>query len=99
MNDLVALIVAMLLVFSLFLSLIFLVFGGIKFITSAGDEEKIKKAVGTIRYALVGLVVSLMGYFIVWWLAKLLDAPFDLSFSHILDLMRQLFTRFSQPIE
>jgi hypothetical protein len=98
-NDLVALIVAMLLVFSLFLSLIFLVFGGIKFITSAGDEEKIKKAVGTIRYALVGLVVSLMGYFIVWWLAKLLDAPFDLSFSHILDLMRQLFTRFSQPIE
>lgn len=98
-NDLIALIIALLLVFSLFLSLIFLIIGGLKFITSAGDEEKIKKAVGTIRYSLLGLVVSLMGYFIVWWLAKLLDVPFDLSFGNILDLMRQLFSRFSQPIE
>ncbi len=98
-NELVSFVVALLLVISLFLCLIFLVLGGIKFITSAGDEEKIKKAVGTIRYALLGLIVSLMGYFIVAWLAKLLDAPFDLSFSHIMDLMRQLFTRFSQPTE
>ncbi|HRH92965.1 MAG TPA: hypothetical protein PKV72_00360 [Candidatus Peribacteria bacterium] len=98
-NELVSIVIAMLLIAGLFLCLIYLVWGGIKFITSAGNEENIKKAGATIRYALLGLVVCLLGYFIVWWLAILLDAPFDLSFSHILDLMSQLYQHFSQPLE
>jgi hypothetical protein len=98
-NELVSIVIALLLITGLFLCLIYLVWGGIKYITSAGNEESIKKANATIRYALLGLIVCLMGYFIVWWLAILLDAPFDLSFSHILDLMRQLYQHFNQPLE
>lgn len=98
-NELVSIVIALLLIAGLFLCLMYLVWGGMKYITSAGNEENIKKAGATIRYALLGLVVCLMGYFIVWWLAILLDAPFDLSFSHILDLMRQLYQHFNQPLE
>jgi hypothetical protein len=39
------------------LSILFFFFGGIQFITSGGDEEKSKKAVVTIRYSIIGLLV------------------------------------------
>jgi len=47
------------------LSVIFIFIGGFSFILSGGDEEKIKKAVGTIRYAILGLVVSILAVVIV----------------------------------
>lgn len=48
-----------------FLSVIFIFFGGISFILSGGDEGKIKQAVGTIRYAIIGLVVTMLAVVIV----------------------------------
>lgn len=41
------------------LSLIYIFIGGISFILSAGQEDKIKSAVHTIRYAVIGLVVTI----------------------------------------
>jgi ABC-type Fe3+ transport system permease subunit len=73
------------------LSLVYIIIGGISFILSAGNEEKIRKAVHTVRYAIIGLFVSFLAFFLVSWIAKLLDVPFDLSFSTILDLMSDLF--------
>lgn len=48
-----------------FLSVVFIFFGGISFILSGGDEGKIQQAVSTIRYAIVGLVVTMLSVVIV----------------------------------
>jgi len=52
------------------LSVIFIFVGGISFILSGGQEEKIKQAVGTIRYAIIGLVVTVLAVVIVGTVGK-----------------------------
>ncbi|MCC7432580.1 hypothetical protein IT412_03585 [Candidatus Peregrinibacteria bacterium] len=47
------------------LSVIFIIVGGFSFILSGGSEEKIKQAVGTIRYAIIGLVITILSVVIV----------------------------------
>ncbi len=73
------------------LSLAFIIWGGITFILSAGNEESIKKAMQTIRYSIIGLIVTFLAFFAVAGVSRLLDIPFDLSFTDIIDLMRQIF--------
>lgn len=41
------------------LSVVFIIIGGFSFILSGGAEEKIKQAVGTIRYAIIGLLITI----------------------------------------
>ncbi len=55
-----------------FLSVVFIFFGGISFILSGGQEDKIKQAVSTIRYAIIGLVVTLLAVVIVGFVGKAL---------------------------
>lgn len=47
------------------LSVIFIIVGGFSFILSGGNEEKIKQAVGTIRYAIIGLIITILSVVIV----------------------------------
>ncbi|MDR0591010.1 MAG: pilin [Candidatus Nomurabacteria bacterium] len=47
------------------LSVIMLIYGGIRYTTSAGDSSKITSAKHTIMYAIIGLVVALLAYAIV----------------------------------
>lgn len=89
--DIVATFIALALIVASILCLVFIIVGGISFILSAGNEEKIKKAVHTIRFAIIGLIVTFVAFFAVAWLSKLLDIPFELSFSTIVDLMREIF--------
>ena len=88
--EIVATFVALGLIAASILCLIYIIVGGITFILSAGNEEKIKKAVHTIRFSIIGLFVSFLAFFIVAFLAKLLDIPFDLNFSLIVDLMSEI---------
>ncbi|MCK5017155.1 MAG: hypothetical protein KAS32_08790 [Candidatus Peribacteraceae bacterium] len=90
--EIVSTLVALGLITATILSLIYIIFGGITFILSAGNEEKIKKAVHTIRFAIIGLFVSFIAFFLVRFITNLLDIPFELSFSNIVDLMRDIFT-------
>ena len=53
-----------------FLSVVFIFFGGISFILSGGQEDKIKQAVSTIRYAIIGLVVTMLSVVIVGFIGK-----------------------------
>lgn len=89
--DIVATFLALALIGASILSIIFIIWGGISFILSAGNEDKIRKAVHTIRYAIIGLVVTFVAFFAVSFIANLLDIPFELNFSTIMDLMRELF--------
>jgi hypothetical protein len=53
-------------------ALFFLLWGGIKWITSGGDKEKVDSARGTITYAIIGLVIVILGYVIVSFIRNLL---------------------------
>lgn len=68
----VSTIIKLILVVAALIAFIFLVVGGIKWITSGGDKEQTAKAQGTITAALVGLVIV----FAAWAIIKLLEAFF-----------------------
>ncbi|PIR48830.1 hypothetical protein COU80_04025 [Candidatus Peregrinibacteria bacterium CG10_big_fil_rev_8_21_14_0_10_55_24] len=89
--EIVATFVALALIAATILCLVYIIIGGITFILSAGNEEKIKKAVHTIRFSIIGLFVSFIAFFIVRFMAILLDIPFDLSFTMIIDLVGEIF--------
>lgn len=59
------------------ISAIFIFWGGISFILSGGNDEKIKKAVDTIRYAIIGLVVTIISGVFVTFIGKFFG--FDLE--------------------
>lgn len=46
-------------------AVIFIVKGGVDYITSAGDATKLQKAKNTIIYAVIGLVISVLAFAIV----------------------------------
>lgn len=52
------------------LSVIFIFVGGISFILSGGAEDKIKSAVSTIRYAIIGLIVTILATVIIGTVGK-----------------------------
>lgn len=48
-----------------FLAVAAFLFGGIMYLLSAGDEKRIASAKGTIMYAIIGLIVALLGYVVL----------------------------------
>jgi Type IV secretion system pilin len=93
--EIISTFVAFALIVAAVLCLAYIIIGGISFILSAGNEDKIKKAVDTIRYAIIGLFVSFLAFFAVKFIANILDIPFELSFSTVIDLMTEIFNSLS----
>lgn len=48
-------------------AVVFIIIGGINYMTSAGDPGKVKKAKDTILYALIGLIICALAFAIVNW--------------------------------
>ncbi len=46
-------------------AVIFIIIGGVQYMTSIGDAGKVKKAKDTILYAVIGLVICILSYVIV----------------------------------
>lgn len=65
LNNLLSTGITILFVFSILLTLFFLVYGGISFITSGGDKQKVVAARQKLTYAVIGLIVVFSAYFIV----------------------------------
>jgi len=57
--------IQLLLVIAILLSLVFLLWGGIRWISSGGDKGKVSQARSTIMAAIIGLIISLLAFFIV----------------------------------
>ena len=55
------------------LAILVIVYGGVLYITSAGNEENIKKAKTAVTGAVIGLVVALLAYVIVDFVIKVLN--------------------------
>lgn len=58
-------IIIAIIIIAIVIALIFLIIGGIKWITSGGDKSKVESARNTIVAAIVGLVITLLAYFII----------------------------------
>ncbi len=75
-----------------FLSVVFIFFGGISFILSGGQEDKIKSAVSTIRYAIIGLIITILATVIIGTVGKAmgLDIIRYINFGDIVDTITQI---------
>jgi len=77
------------------LSVVYIFIGGISFILSGGQEDKIKQSVHTIRYAIIGLVVTILSVTIIKIVGLIFG--FDLlgmiSWDRITFLMNNLIDR------
>lgn len=74
------------------LAFFFVFYGGLSFILSGGNDEKIKQAVNTIRYSIIGLVVIILSFSFVAIVGRLfgLDVISYLSLNKIRESIRIL---------
>jgi hypothetical protein len=61
-------------------AIISFVIAGILYLTAAGDESKTEKAKGMMTYAIVAVVVALVGYVVINTVAGLLGGAADAGF-------------------
>lgn len=73
-----------------FLSVVYLLYGGISFILSAGQEDKVKQATATIRHAIIGLIVTVLAVVAVATVGKAMgvDIIQYINFSEIIDIIQ-----------
>ena len=69
-GDIVSKVINFLLFFVGVISVIMIIYGGVRYTTSAGDSGKVTNAKNTILYAIVGLIVSILAYAIVNFVVK-----------------------------
>lgn len=65
------------------IALFFLIYSGIKFINSGGDAKQVEGARQTATYAIIGLIVVLMSFFIVNLIAHVTGAKCILNFGFV----------------
>lgn len=75
-----------------FLSVVFIFIGGISFILSGGEEDKIKSAVSTIRYAIIGLIITILATVIIGTVGKAmgLDIVRYINFGEIIQTITEI---------
>ena len=93
--DLINLGVAIAIILAGGLSVFYIFVGGISFILSGGQEDKIREAIQTIRYAIIGLIVTILSVTIIKIVGFIFG--FDLlsvvSWDRITVLMSELIDR------
>ncbi len=74
------------------LSAIFIFVGGVSFILSGGNDEKIKKAINTIRFAIVGLIITILSFTFVMIIGRIfgLNLMDYLSYTQIKNSINQI---------
>ncbi len=80
------------------LSVMFIFYGGLTFILSGGKEDKVKTAVRTIRYAIIGLVVTLLATTIISVLGRIFGYNFlgeIIDFNRIFSEIRTIIDAFT----
>ena len=57
--------VSLLIIAAIVISLFFIILSGIRWTTSGGDEKQVEAAKGTLKYAIIGLIIALSSFFII----------------------------------
>lgn len=93
--DLVQMLVVYAFIIAAALAAIFIFIGGVSFILSGGNDEKIKQAINTIRYSIIGLIVTILSFTFV----AIVGRMFGLNFMDFLsyEKIRNDINRIVQP--
>lgn len=70
--DFILLAISLFVLFSWVLSIVFILWWGLLLILSGGKDEKIKPAINTIRYAVIGIIMTVLTIFVFPILWRLL---------------------------
>lgn len=54
-------------------SVIMLIYGGLRYVMSGGDSKKVTDAKNTILYAIIGLIIAVLSYAIVHFVLQAID--------------------------
>ena len=58
-----------------FISVIMLIWGGLRYIVSGGDSKKVTDAKNTVIYAVIGLIIAILAYAIVNFVISTVGEP------------------------
>ena len=99
--DLVQMFVVYAFIIAAALSAIFIFVGGISFILSGGNDEKIKQAINTIRYSIIGLIVTILSFTFVTIVGRMFGLNFldYLSYGQIKESVNRLISTGEPPNE
>lgn len=64
-NSIISLIINLLILAAILLSLLYLIWGGFDWITSGGDKQKLQSARHKVVFAIIGLVIVFLVFFII----------------------------------
>jgi succinate dehydrogenase hydrophobic anchor subunit len=64
-NTIIQNVIIFIVVIAVIIALVYLLYGGIKWVTSGGDKEKVESARNHITAAIVGLIIVFLAIFIV----------------------------------
>jgi len=65
------------------LSVIMIIFGGLRYVTSAGNSSNVTAAKNTVMYAIIGLIVAFLAYAAVNFVLGAVDAGGQLAPSNL----------------
>lgn len=65
LSDIVRVGIALVVLVSGFLAVLFIIWGGVMLILSGGKDEKVKTAVNSIRFAVLGIIVITISLFLL----------------------------------
>ncbi len=68
--------IAIFLIVCVIVSFGFVIYGGLNYIMSEGDKTKVESARRTITFAVIGLIIALLSFFIINFIGKSLGADF-----------------------
>lgn len=57
--------ITIMLIVTVILTLLFLIWGGVQWIQSGGDKQKLSSARARLTYAIIGLVIALLSFLII----------------------------------
>lgn len=75
LQNIVSFAILLLLSVAILLSFFFMLFGGLKWIISQGDKKQVEEAQKTITFSIIGLVITLLSFFILNILGYLFQVP------------------------
>jgi len=64
-GNIVGTVIQVLLIIAIILTLFYLIWGGVRYISSGGDKGKLDQARSTLTAAIIGLIIALLAFFIV----------------------------------
>ncbi len=70
------------------ISVIMLIYGGLRYVISGGDSKKVTDAKNTILYAIIGLIVSILAFAIVNFVINAITGETD-SAAHVEGIVEQ----------